>query len=100
MDGLCTFVTTVSLFGAATRTVRLEVGDEIRTLDVDDISRIEFGGGAPPPPVQSESRPTLRREGNVMRPAPPPPPAARTSSFELPAGTNIVIRMIEGVDSE
>ena len=85
--------------GGTARQVRVEVGDEIRTLDVSDISMIEFGAGAPPPPPQVESRPTLRRESNVMRPA-PAPPAARNANFELPAGTNLTIRMIEGVDSE
>jgi hypothetical protein len=87
--------------GGSAREVRVEVGNEIRTLDVTDIVRIEFGAAPPPPPPQ-EGRPTLRRESNVMRPEPPPPPAAPRSpqNFVLPAGTNLVIRMIEGVDSE
>src|SRR5206468_991654 len=96
--------------GGSARQVRVEVGDQIRTLDVGEIDRIEFGGQPAPPPVEAESRPVLRRNNdrpeNVMRPelAPPPPPPqqveAARGSMELPAGTNIVIRMIEGVDSE
>ena len=49
-------------------------------------------------------RPVLRRNPspeNVMRPeasAPPPPPAMVNGT--LPAGTNLVIRMIDAVDSE
>jgi len=101
--------------GGSARQVRVEVGDQIQTLDVSDIDRIEFGGEvaaapappAPPPappvlaprPAQAENRPVL------MRPEPTPPPApARASAsqdgIELPAGTNLVIRLIDAVDSE
>lgn len=94
--------------GGSARQVRLEVGDQIRTLDVTDIDRIEFGGPAaaaapappppPPPAPAAESRPRLLQPDAA--PAPPPPPAASQGSLDLPAGTNIVIRMIDGVDSE
>lgn len=101
--------------GGSSRQVRLEVGDQIQTLDVADIEKIEFGSlaaaaPAPPPPpapappprpTQAESRPV------IMRPDPPaiatrPAPSNEDSqgSMELPAGTNLVIRMIEAVDSE
>lgn len=107
--------------GGSARQVRMEVGDQIQTLDVTDIERIEFGGGsmppaaaarpaapapapAPPPPPpppaqQAESRPQLMRPDPAPAPAPPPAPMAQ-SGVDLPAGTNIVIRMIDGVDSE
>jgi len=88
--------------GGSPRQVKIEVGDQIQTLDISDISRIEFGG-APAARSDDEARPVLRREnsGNVMRPDPAeaPPPAQR-GAVELPAGTNIVVRMIDGVDSE
>jgi hypothetical protein len=97
----------------------------VRTLDVSEIQRIDFGSGSSystsrnSDRASSSSQPTLRRaEGsssssdndndrpvlrrseNVMRPeqAPPPPPAV--ASGTLPAGTNIVIRMIDAVDSD
>jgi hypothetical protein len=83
--------------------VRVEVGNDIQTVDVSDISRIEFGGmpapAAPPPPVQ-------RDESRLMRPQERPPDpgpvekAFPQGSVMLPAGTNFVIRMIDGVDSE
>jgi hypothetical protein len=88
--------------GGTARQVRVDVGDSIQTLDITDISRIEFGGNTPPPVAVAPPR----RESNVMRPdAPPPPPPpgpaqAAMNGFTLPAGTNFVIRMIEGVDSE
>jgi hypothetical protein len=132
--------------GGTARTVRVDDGVNVRTVDVSDILRIEFGntsnesysrdsrgssGGptlrrAPSSSSSDSDVPTLRRAGsssstdpdsdpdrpvlhrspeNVMRPdasssssssAPTPPPV----SGELPAGTNLVIRMIESVDSE
>ena len=35
--------------GGTARQVRVDVGDNIQTLDVTDIDRIEFGAPAPPP---------------------------------------------------
>jgi hypothetical protein len=54
--------------GGTARTLRVDVGDKIQTLDVDDITRIEFGGTAAP------EAPAPRRPSNVMRPQDPPPP--------------------------
>ncbi len=101
--------------GGTARQVRMEVGDQIRTLEISEITRIDFGtvvpiaapAPAPPPaaaaaPAQSD-RPVLRRSDTVMRPSAPPPAtttAANSGPVELPAGTNIDIRMIDGVDSE
>ncbi len=86
--------------GGSPRQVKLEVGDQIQNFDVDDIVRIEFSGSAP----AAAAGPLPRREENVLRPAPArddaPPPPAYASGFELPAGTNLVVRMIDGVDSE
>jgi hypothetical protein len=114
--------------GGTARTVRVDDGVNVRTLDVSDVARIEFSGNsydstarnsggssnAPTLRRRPESssndadsdpdRPVLRRSPspeNVMRPegsAPPPPPPM--ASGTLPAGTNLVVRMIEGVDSE
>jgi hypothetical protein len=104
--------------GGTARTIRVEVGDNIETLDVSDVQRIEFRGGSSGPSSMREEdpRPTLRRadgserppadRAEIMRPdpsasaPPPPPPAPSARGVELPAGTNIVVRMIEGVDSE
>jgi hypothetical protein len=109
--------------GGTARTVRVDDGVNVRTVDVTDIARIEFGGSSAessarypdrssntPTLRRAESsssndsdsdRPVLRRAENVMRPDPAtPPPAPAMVSGTLPAGTNLVIRMIEGVDSE
>ena len=92
--------------GGSARSIRVEVGDQIENYDIGDVAKIEFHSAPPAAAVQpqEERRPTLRRgdTGNVMRPdtTPPPPPARTAGSVELPAGTNLVIRMIDGVDSE
>jgi len=103
--------------GGTARTIRVEVGDNIETLDVSDVQRIEFRGAASSSSSvrEEEPRPTLRRADGSTRPpadnpgilrpdpvasTPPPPPMRSARGVELPAGTNIVVRMIEGVDSE
>jgi hypothetical protein len=98
--------------GGTARQLRVDTGDRVETLDVGDVVRIEFGDFAPAPApmrdASSEDRPRLRRaqpdsQPTILRPdddaapAPAPPPHA---SVELPAGTNLVVRMIDGVDSE
>jgi hypothetical protein len=156
--------------GGTARTIKVEVGDRIETLDISDVARIEFGG--PPASIPDDDRrptlrradssdsssgqptlrrsdssdsssgqptlrrsdssdsstdqPTLRRSDSsdsssgqptlrrapdsggdvILRPDPnaqaatAAPPAPARDPVELAAGTNIVIRMIDGVDSE
>ena len=118
--------------GGTARTVRMEVGDRMETLDVSDVARIEFGGPAASSsddrPVMrrydtSSDQPTLRRADNsadtdrpvlrrsepdnpgILRPDPSASstasaPAPPRGTVELPAGTNLVVRMIDGVDSQ
>src|SRR5271165_2852534 len=46
--------------GGTARTIKVEVGDRIETLDISDVVRIEFGG--PPASIPDDDRrPTLRR---------------------------------------
>src|ERR1022692_171522 len=82
--------------GGTARQVKIEIGDQIQTLDVSDVARIEFGGGTPmeepaPPPPMREERREERREA---------PPQRAELGITLPAGTNFVIRMIDAVDSQ
>jgi len=60
--------------GGSARQVKIEVGEQIQTLDVENIVRIEF-------------------DGRDRLPVP-------DSSLLLPAGTRLVVRMIDGVDSQ
>ncbi len=101
-----------TFLGGTARQVRIEVSDQVQTFDISDVQKIEFSAGAPTaqtaapaprpaPAPAAAAAPAPRRI--VLRPetvpAPAPPPA-RGGSLELPAGTNLVIRMIDGVDSE
>ena len=65
--------------GGTARELKIEAGDQVKTLDVANVSRIEFGGAE-------------ERRGREVSPA--------VGSILLPAGTKLVIRMIDGVDSE
>ena len=97
--------------GGTARQLRVDTGDRVENLDVGDVVRIEFGDFAPAPAPRAssdEDRPRLRRvqpdsQPTILRPDSDPPPAQaapRRESVELPAGTNLVVRMIDGVDSE
>lgn len=136
--------------GGSPREIKIQIGDQIETLDVSQVTKIEFGNGSTSAPVSpdrpvlrrqassdddrptlrrdtastaDDSRPTLRRDTSasddpppsrrggdsvaIMRPDASEPSAASTAasvsqrgSREVPAGTNLVVRMIDGVDSE
>ena len=73
-------VITGTYLGGSPREVKLNAGDQIQTLDVADLVRIQFGAASE------------RHEGRASTDA--------GSAIELPAGTNLVIRMIDAVDSE
>src|SRR5205807_8344750 len=113
--------------GGSPRQVKVEIGDRIQTIEVSDIARIDFGGVAVMPssrlddqrpaaphrdnaaPVDESNRPVLRRsendrsDNNVLRPDANPARAPLASVLHdpvnLPAGTNLVVRMIDGVES-
>jgi hypothetical protein len=81
-----------SYLGGSAREVKIDVANKIQTIDLDDIARIDFSAPAPP-----EFRPRTSQDNvfsrDVAKTAPP-------ASVELPAGTNLAVRMIDGVDSE
>jgi len=82
--------------GGSAREVKIDVGDRVQTLDVDEVERIEFSA---PASTERGPLPSRSSQTNVFRPdvhqAVPPP-----AFVELPEGTNLVVRMIDGVDSE
>ena len=88
--------------GGSPRQVKIEVGDQIQTLDVGDISRIEFSQPAAstpnlPPPQSAPTRNELVSPPPSADLAVAPPPSY---GIQLSAGTNIVVRTIDGIDSE
>ena len=77
-------VVTGTYLGGSPREVRIEAADQIQKMDVADILRIEFG--------------TIREspESGMA----PDTDSSNSGSVSLPAGTKLVIRMIDAVDSE
>lgn len=98
-------VVTGTYLGGTARQVRFDTGDRIATFDVGEVSGIEFqpaeaAQAAPTPPPE---RTMVRREPPPAAVAPPPPtasPAAALGGIEVPAGSEIVVRMIDTVDSQ
>jgi hypothetical protein len=93
--------------GGDARHIRMAVGDRVDSFDVDEVGDLQFGGGeARPAPAPDRERDRDRdpdrgrddrgRDQGFNRQ--PPPPAA-ASGVQIPTGTAITIRMIEGVDS-
>jgi hypothetical protein len=68
--------------GGDSRQLRLAVGDGVQTFNVTDVVTLQFGTAQP------------------VAATPPPAPLTATPVSEVPAGTTLVIRMIDGVDSE
>src|SRR5215475_9378916 len=50
--------------GGTPRQIRVEVGDEIQTLDLSNVQRIEFGSGSSARYDRQDDRPVLRRSEN------------------------------------
>ena len=87
--------------GGDSRSIRIASGDRVETFDIDEVSNLQFSLSQQNSSRSSDSRPpetrVLRpdRDRDYSRQTPAPPQGA-----VLPAGTSIVIRMIDDVDSE
>lgn len=98
--------------GGDTRHVKIVVGDHVESYSLDEVDRLQFGGegqraSAMPPPPADQPPPRMERRDSDpgLRPpdrqyeqtnVPNPPNAGP----EIPAGTVLVVRMIDNVDSE
>jgi len=97
-----------TFLGGNTREIRMEVGGNIQNFAIDQVESIHFRGNpnadaAPPPrdmPVLRDSTP--RERPSILRPDSSSQSYSRpaTAGIELPAGTPLVVRMIESVDSQ
>ena len=81
--------------GGSAREIKIDVGDQIRTVNLDEIVRIDFSAPAVPDPNLAQSR-----ASNVFRPDARETALLPPALVELPEGTNLVVRMIDAVDSE
>ena len=92
--------------GGDARQIRMAVGDRVDTFEVGEVSNLQFGGGerlsseesAPPPRLRPEEPREERYSQPPERYSPPPQNSAYGN--QIPTGTPITVRMIDGVDSE
>ena len=115
-------VFTGTYLGGNARQIRVDLGTDVRTLDITNVARIDFNGPVssaastptyapvpPPPPPSDPNRPVLRRAPDSTDPTEPvaPPevstvaaPPAAAGPVEIPAGTELEVRLIDPVDSQ
>lgn len=110
-------VVTGTFVGGDSRQVQLLVNGEVRTFLISDTNGIHFGGdadqstsavNAPPPappppapaPAPAPAAPPLNQYGAPNDPPPAAPAPTPQAGLQIPVGTQIVVRMIDDVDSQ
>ena len=97
---------TGSYLGGDSRAVRMVVGEKVQSISIPDIARIEFGIAADtataPPTWQNQDAAASQGALQQSRLNDAPQDSARrqNSMVEIPSGTNLVVRLIDPVDSE
>jgi hypothetical protein len=88
--------------GGSARQIRMEVGDNIQTFEIERVASIQFGpaAAASPAPAAEAAPPAPPERSNVFRPDSSSDTAAPQSGIELPQGTALTVRMIDPVDSQ
>ena len=103
--------------GGDARQIRMAVGDRVETYAVEDVQALQFGGGRvsrdrdrdrggfaqAPPPGAYPNQPPPNAYPNQPPPggfATQPPPPAPVYGLQIPVGTTVTVRMIDGVDSQ
>lgn len=78
--------------GGSAREIKIAASDQLQTINLDELARIDFSA-----PTQAEGTRSRTSQGRGFRPK-----AAGTAPVivELPEGTNLVVRMIDSVDSK
>lgn len=89
-------VITGQYLGGDARHIRIAIGDHVDTFDVEDVGDLQFGGNLPPAPPPPAPPDPGREQGFSQ---PPPPPPVPVAGVQIPTGTPITVRMIDGVDS-
>lgn len=83
--------------GGDARQIRMAVGDQIQTFDLTQAVSLQFG--SEPAPAAPQPVKPVETQPAATPPAPPAAPSAEAKK-EIPAGAQIVVRMIDAVDSE
>jgi hypothetical protein len=97
-------------FGGTQTSVQFETNGQFELYNVDDIISVTFtsappGSSAPPAASAAPSAPPMPAAfplppGASQAPAPTPTAAASATSITVPAGTDLLVRMIDSVDSD
>lgn len=98
-----------SYLGGDSRRIRMAVDDRIESFDISQVASITFGSARAVSPAAQVNKPPAAAPPAAARPAerilrperpvPAPAAAAARQPVEVPEGTQIVIRMIDDVDS-
>ena len=97
--------------GGTAREIRMEVGNRVQTFSIDTVIGVQFGSpnsqfqqqsGAQQPPVQPGGfgRPDSQQSSSSNYPPPTDYNGSGNSGLEIPAGSQLTVRMIDSVDSE
>ena len=98
-----------SFLGGDARQVRMALGDKVETFAITDVWSILFGATPPetkpaPAPAESIQAPEAKPAPAAAEPVAAPESSAANSTAtamsEVPAGTKLVVRMIDAVDSQ
>jgi len=99
--------------GGSSREIRIEVGDKIQTFPIDSVTGVQFESSTRPQAEAPRAPQTEAPRSPQLLPQPSPEPQYSSSSsntssnspanrggVELPAGTQLTVRMVDSVDSE
>lgn len=86
-----------SFLGGDNRSIRFAVGDQVNTYNLTDVDSISFTS-PPPSSTPPNSPPPAANATQASPPSAAPAPAA--APIEVAAGTQIVVRLIDPVNSE
>ena len=88
--------------GGTARQVKMEVGNQIQTFDIGEVTTLSFSGSAQPGGQDTGSAaPPPQQPQYAQAPQPPDPQSAQGAGegVELPAGTPLTVRLIDAIDS-
>lgn len=87
--------------GGDSRNIRFDNGDRVQSYSINDIAEIRFGAAPEPSGALTPAAPAPVATAAVPKPAAKPAAVKRSnSSIEVPEGTQLVIRLIDDVDSK
>jgi hypothetical protein len=87
--------------GGSANTVRFRIGGEVQTFQTSEVLALTFDSTETPEPMETQAAPAAPTSPTGTEPTSPTrAPAPATGTITVPAGTTIVVRMIDSVDSE